>query len=380
MKILFTGGGSGGHFYPIIAVAEAVNDLSRERKLLEPELLYAAPEPYDRELLLANNIKYVSVSAGKIRRLHSFFDNLLNFLDYFKTAWGVVRSVLRIFFLYPDVIFSTGGYASFPTLLAAQLFRIPVVILNCDASPGRVNAWAGRFAQKVAVAFAEGAAFFPKDKVAHTGNPVRKAALLPAREGAHEFFKLNPEIPTILVTGGSQGSQALNEAVLFALPQLLQTCQIIHQTGEDNLADVEGRSKVVMGDSPNLGRYRPLGYLNDLQTRMAAGAATLVISRAGAGNIFEIASWGLPAILVPIPEPTSHDQTKNAYAYARAGGAAVIEQSNLTPGLLVSEVGRILGHEQVRHAMSNAGKQFARADAANLIASAILDIGLSHEE
>src|ERR1035437_4351392 len=101
MKILFTGAGSGGHFYPIIAVAEAVNDEVRERKLLEPQLYYAAPEPYDRELLLANNISFIPITAGKIRNYFS----LLNFLDYFKTGWGVLHSVLRIFFLYPDIVF-----------------------------------------------------------------------------------------------------------------------------------------------------------------------------------------------------------------------------------------------------------------------------------
>src|SRR3990167_8134027 len=203
MKILFTGGGSGGHFYPIIAVAEAVNDLARERKLLEPQLIYAAPDPYERELLIANNITFVGTSAGKIRNYFS----ILNFFDFFKTGWGTLRSVLRIFFLYPDVIFSTGGYASFPTLLAGKLFRIPVVILNCDASPGKVNRWASKFAVKIAVAFAEGSEQFPKERVAHTGNPIRKAALIPAREGAFEFLKFNRELPVLLVTGGWQGGR-----------------------------------------------------------------------------------------------------------------------------------------------------------------------------
>ncbi len=352
MKILFTGGGSGGHFYPIIAVAEAINDRVREEKLLEPELVYAAPEPYDREVLIANGIRYVPVSAGKIRNYFS----VLNFFDYFKTGWGVVRSMLRIFFLYPDVIFSTGGYASFPTLIAAKVFRIPVVILNADASPGRVNKWASSFAQKIAVAFAEGAQHFPKDKVAFTGNPVRKSALVPAREGAHEFLKLSRDIPLIFVTGGSQGSQTINEPVLAALPQLLEKYQVVHQTGAGNIEEVEGRAKVVMGDSPNLSRYKPIGYLNDLATRMAAGAADVIVSRAGAGNIFETASWGIPSILVPIPEPTSHDQTKNAYAYARAGACIVIEQNNLTPGLLISEITRVLGNEKLRHTMSSAAR------------------------
>ncbi len=375
MKILFTGGGSGGHFYPIVAVAEAINDEVRERHLIEPKLYYAAPDPYDREILLTNNITWVATSAGKRRNYFS----VLKFFDYFKTAWGVAGGVINIFFIYPDVVFSTGGYASFPTLVAARLFRIPVVLLQADVDPGRVNKWAARFATKIAVAFAEGAEYFPKDKVAHTGNPIRKAALVPAREGGHEFLKLKKDVPVILVTGGSQGSQTINDAVLDALPKLLEEYQVVHQTGRANIEDVAGRARVAVPDSATLEGYKPFDYLNDLATRMAAGSAALVISRAGAGNIFETASWGLPAILVPIPEPISHDQTKNAFAYARAGGASVIEQNNLTPGLLISEIHRILGNEQIKHAMQNAARAFARPDAAKLIANALLDIALAHE-
>ena len=375
MKILFTGGGAGGHFYPIIAVAEAINDLTRERKLLEPELIYAAPDPYDREMLIANGIRFVPTSAGKIRRYFS----VLNFFDFFKTGWGILRSVLRIFFLYPDIVFGKGGYASFPTLLAAKLFKIPVIIHESDAEPGRVNKWAGKFAAKIAVSFPEAAHHFPKEKVAFTGNPIRKAVLVPAREGAFEFLKLNKELPVIYVTGGSQGAQALNEGLLAALPQLLNKYQIIHQTGDDNLTDIIGRAKVILGDSPNAERYKPVGYLNDLATRMAAGAASLVISRAGS-TIFEIASWGVPSILIPLPTAAEDHQTKNAYAYARAGACAVIEQSNLTPGLLVSEVNRILDHEPLKHAMSNAARAFSRVDGARLIAAALLDIAISHEQ
>lgn len=375
MKILFTGGGTGGHFYPLIAVAEAINDEVRERRLLEPQLYYAAPDPYDREVLLANNITWEPTSAGKIRNYFS----VLNFLDYFKTLWGVGRAVVRVFFLYPDVVFSTGGYASFPTLFAARLFKIPVVILNTDATPGKVTKWASRFAKKIAVGFAECAQYLPKDKVAHTGNPIRKAALVPAREGGHEFLHLKKEIPIILVTGGSQGSQTINDAVIDALPQLLKEYQVVHQTGRSNYEDVVGRARVAVPDSATLEAYKPYDYLNDLATRMVAGAASLVISRAGAGNIFETATWGIPAILIPIPEPISHDQTKNAFAYARAGGASVIEQNNLTPGLLISEIHRILGSEQIKHHMQTAARNFARPDAAKLIANALLDIALSHE-
>ena len=183
-----------------------------------------------------------------------------------------------------------------------------------------------------------------------------------------------------MVTGGSQGSQTINDAVLDALPMLLAKYQVVHQTGRANFADVQGRSRIIINDSVVYERYKAFDYLNDLATRMAAGAASLIVSRAGAGNIFEAAAWGVPAILVPIPEPTSHDQTKNAFAYARSGGASVIEQNNLTPGLLVSEIDRIIGSDEIRHHMQAAARAFSRPDAAKLIANAILDIALSHEQ
>jgi len=377
MKILFTGGGTGGHFYPIIAVAEALNDMTRERKILEPKLYYAAPDPYDKEMLLAQNITFVPTAAGKRRTYFS----ILNFFDLFKTAWGVFRSILRIFFLYPDVVFGTGGYASFPTLLAARLFRIPVVIYATDAVPSRVNLWAGKFATKIAISFPEAAEFFPKDKTAYTGNPVRKSVMLPAREGAHEFLKLKHDIPTILVVGGSQGAQTLNDCVLDALPKLLQKYQVVHQTGEQNIKDVEGRAKIILGTGFELlDRYKSFGYLNDVAMRMAAGAANLVVTRGGAGSIFEIASWGLPSIVVPLPSEVSRDQIKNAFAFARAGACSVVEQENLTPGLLISEIDRIVSNKELSHTMSEKARGFARPDAAKLIANAVLDIALSHEQ
>lgn len=374
MKILFTGGGTGGHFYPIIAVAEALHDIVREERLIEPELYYAAPEPYDREMLLAQGITYVPTSAGKIRRYFS----LLNVLDLFKTGWGICRSVVRIFFLYPDVVFGKGGYASFPTLLAARLFKIPIVIHESDAIPGRVNTWAARFALKIAISYPEAAEFFPKEKVAFTGNPVRKGLLLPAREGAFEFLHLDSTLPVIFVTGGSQGATALNDTVVDALPELVEHYQVILQTGVEHASDVEKRARLVLENSPHKDRFKLFPYLNDLAMRMTAGVATLVISRAGS-TIFEIAAWGVPSILVPIPEPVSHDQVKNAFSYARSGAATVIEQNNLTPRLLVSEVSRILNNKDTLRHMSEAARGFSRADASRLIAQALIDVGISHE-
>lgn len=374
MKILLTGSGSGGHFYPLIAVAEAINDLVREKKILEPTLYYAAPEPYDRELLLANNIQFVPTAAGKFRRYFS----PLNVIDWFKTGWGIVGSVLRIFFIYPDVVFGKGGYGSFPMLLAARIFRIPVVIHESDSVPGVVNKWAGRFAEKIAVSYPNAAQYFPKDKVALTGNPIRKSILLPERQGAFEYLKLEEGLPVLLVLGGSQGAQAINEIVLTSLPQLVEKYQIIHQTGEANFKEISSRAQVALINSPHPERYKPFAYLNELATRMSAGAATLIITRAGSA-LFEIAAWGIPAIVVPLEGSASGHQTQNAFAYARAGAGIVIEQNNLTPGLLLSEINRITGNAELMRTMGEKARAYARVDAAKAIAQVLLDIAISHE-
>ncbi len=147
MKILFTGGGTGGHFYPIIAVAKEIQKVTKQEKLLAPELYYMAPTPYDARELFENNILYQKIAAGKMRRYFS----IRNFFDLFKTGWGVLSAVFAVFSLYPDVIFGKGGYGSFPVLLAAKLFRIPVIIHESDVKPGRVNTWAGKFAYRVMI-------------------------------------------------------------------------------------------------------------------------------------------------------------------------------------------------------------------------------------
>src|SRR3989344_3774262 len=184
MKILLTGGGTGGHFYPVIAVARALKKLAEEERFIEMSLTYLSDDPYDIRLLKEEGIDFVSVPAGKVRRYFSF----LNFTDIFKTAWGILRAVIYVFWQMPDVIFSKGGYASFPALIAARIFRIPVLIHESDVVPGRVNRWAGSFADRVAVSFPESAKYFPKEKTALTGNPIRARLIGGNVEEAREIF------------------------------------------------------------------------------------------------------------------------------------------------------------------------------------------------
>jgi UDP-N-acetylglucosamine--N-acetylmuramyl-(pentapeptide) pyrophosphoryl-undecaprenol N-acetylglucosamine transferase len=331
--------------------------------------------PYDTEALIENNITFIPISAGKIRRYFS----ISNFFDIFRTTFGIISALKKVFSIYPDVIFSKGAYASFPVLMAAKLLRIPVIIHESDSVPGKTNLWAAKFAQKIAVSYPETVKYFPKNKVAFTGNPLRRSVLNINKNDAHEYLKLEKGIPTILIIGGSLGSQIINERILDALPRLIEKYQIIHQTGKNNVTEVSQMSEVIIGNNPNKSRYRIFDYLNDLNLIMAAGAANLIISRAGS-TIFEIASWGVPSIVIPITESNGNHQRVNAYAYARSGAASVIEEANLTTNVLIGEIDRILQDNNMQEKMSISAKNFTHPDAANIIARELINISLNHEK
>jgi len=373
VKIVLTGGGSGGHFYPLISVAENLREITKKEKFLSPVIYYLAPEPYDERALFDNEIIFKKNISGKKRIYFSF----RNFFDFFKIFLGVLTAFWQIFMIFPDVIFAKGGYASFPVLLAARFFGIPVIIHESDSMPGRVNLWAGKFAQRIGVSFPEAVKFFPEEKTVLTGNPIRKELLTPAGEGAKEFLNLEENLPIIFILGGSQGAEKINNVILEALEVLVQKYQIIHQTGPNNIGYVRGTAKVILGENFTA-RYKPFAYLDDLAMKMSAGAASLVISRAGS-VLFEIANWGLPSILIPIPESISRDQRKNAFSYASRTGAVVIEEENLSPNLLISEIERILSNPALMKEMSRKAGNFSSNDAGRKIAREVLRLGLEHE-
>lgn len=378
MTIAFTGGGSGGHFYPIIAIAEALRDIVREERLIEPAIYYLAPDPFDSKALFENGIAYIRIPAGKTRR----YVSLRNLTDTLSTITGLVVAVITLFRIYPDVVFSKGGYGSVPTVLAARLLRIPVIIHESDAKPGRANLLAAKFAKKIAISFESAAEYFPKraqSRIARTGIPIRKALLRVEPEGARQYLGLEDGVPTVLIIGGSSGAQKINEVVLSSLAELVSFANVIHQTGPANFKNVQAIAQVALSGSQYSARYHPVDYLSEVSLQRAAGAADLVISRAGASAIAEIGLWKKPAIIIPIPESVSHDQRTNAYAYARTGSAVVIEDDNLTQHLLVSEVRRILGDPELAKRMGAASEGFTEPDSARILAKELLAVALSHE-
>ena len=379
MVILFTGAPSGGHFYPLIAVAEEMVRISREKHLVSPKMYYASTSVPDQSALDTYEISFKKINAGKIRRYFSF----KNFTDVFVTFWGSVQSLWMLLTLYPDAVFSKGGYASVPVVFAAKILGIPVIIHESDAKPGRANLFSAKFADEIAVSFPDSITYFPekhRGKIAHTGTPIRRDLQQLQEEGARELVGIPDDgMPILLVLTGSLGSRAINETVIDGLPQLLDTAHVIHQTGKELSGEAQARSSVVIADHPHKDRYHPHAFLSVNALKQAAAAANLIVSRAGASAISEFALWGKPAILIPIPEDVSHDQRTNALMYADTGAAVMLDQSNVTPSILAAQVHQILTDPTQQTRMRDAALGFAQPDAATIIAQELITIGLKHE-
>ena len=372
MKIVFTGGGTGGHFYPIIAVAEQLNTILKERAV-SAELIYMAPEPYNNDILEKTGLTYKHVPAGKRRRYFS----LKNPIDLIKTIAGVIVAFFKLLMIYPDAVFAKGAYGSFPVLVAARILFIPVMIHESDSVPGRVNKWAGKFAKRVALSYADTAEYFPEDRVAHTGQPLRDGLSAPAGDTGRNYFEIPHEIPTILVLGGSQGAQLINTTVSRALPRLLDAYYVIHQAGEHKFEEVTALANAMLEDASLKHHYKLYGHMDQETLRHAAAAADIVITRAGS-TLFEVALWGIPSIVIPISSSNGDHQRKNAYAHAGAGAAVVIEENNLSANLLVSEIKRIIENEELQTRMREATEHFRDPEASHRIAEGLYELARTH--
>lgn len=363
MKILFTGGGTGGHILPLVAV---IRELRKLQKGIG--FFYMGPEDDFKEMLLSQEqIKILRVIAGKIRRYTNPIAILQNFFDIvFKIPFGFLEAFWKIFFLAPDVIFSKGGYGAIPATIAGWLLRVPIFLHESDSFPGKTNQIAGHFAVKIFTSFPQ-TRHFPLKKIILVGNPVRTELLVGSKQEAIEIFKLKGGKPLILILGGSQGAQKINDVVLTILNELIQNFEIIHQTGEKNFKQVQAEARAVLAPG-NEQYYHAAPFLKEPELRHAYAATDLIVARAGSGTIFEVAALGKPSILVPLLGSAQNHQSQNAYAYESTKACAVLEEPNLTPHFFLEKLKHVLSTPQELSLMSQAALAFARPDAAKTIA------------
>ena len=370
MKVLFTGGGTGGHLFPIIAIIRELKKISTRKDI---DLFYAGPKDALADTLFAEEeIKVKKILAGKIRRYFS----LMNFIDlFFKVPLGIIQSFFYIFFLSPDLIFSKGGYGSFPIVFAGWLLRVPIFLHESDVAPGLANRYLDKFSIENFVSFRNTEHFSPK-KMIVVGNPIREGILKGSVKEAKKLLKLKGEKPVLLILGGSQGAQLINDTVLIVINEILEHFELIHQCGQKNFREIKLETEVRIKKEKK-GSYYLFPFLEEQGLKQVYAAADLIISRAGAGIIFEIAALGKPSILIPLASSAQEHQVKNAYAFAKQDRAIVIEEANLTPNFLLEKLKYLFSRPHELKYLSNNARKWARPRAAKIIAEYIKEYLLS---
>ncbi|OGI17642.1 MAG: undecaprenyldiphospho-muramoylpentapeptide beta-N-acetylglucosaminyltransferase [Candidatus Moranbacteria bacterium RIFCSPHIGHO2_02_FULL_40_12b] len=366
MRIVLTGGGTGGHIYPLVAVARRIKEKIGEGA----EFLFVGPDgKFEKEAMAKENIPSKIITAGKVRRYFA----LANFFDPFKTFFGFLQSLWILLWYMPDGVFSKGGYASVPVVIAAWFYRIPVLIHESDAIPGSANRVLDSFAKRIAYSYPTVQRYFPTSKLLLTGNPVREDLLGGSTEEAGKKYNLFESKPVILVLGGSQGSKTINETIVKLIPQLIHKYQIIHQTGEDNYEEVVHKAGT-LGFKAGREGYFPIAFMDSNGLRDALAVANLVISRAGANAISEIAAYGKPSILIPLSSAANNHQQMNAFELASIGAAVALEENNLGEHLLMEKINMLLDNNELANQMAEKIKVFYHPDAAEKITEGLLDL------
>ena len=373
-RIVLTGGVSGGHTFPLIAVARALrqkfSSVSSDQSE-KVELLFIGPRGrFEKEAMEQESIPVKYIITGKWRRYFSW----RNFIDPFNVLIGFAQALWYLFLFMPDAVFAKGGMASAPVVLAAWLYRVPILIHDSDAVAGRANRFLSRFASHIAVAYPGAHNFFPADKTALTGNPVRAEILAGDMSQSAKRFGLSLEKPLVLVLGGSQGAQALNKAVLNTLPSLLEkNIQVLHQTGRkhyENIVESVKEYGLKIGESG----YVPWPFFSAEELADALKQAALVVSRAGAGSIAELAAAEKASILVPLMNAANDEQRMNAYDVAALGGALVLEEPNLGEHILFKKIEELLNDAALRKTMGEKLHSFYHPNAADAIADGIVSL------
>lgn len=365
MRIVFTGGGTGGHVFPLIAIIREAG-----RILPDADMRFIGPLPFGADLLVREGVVVRGIFAGKIPRyLTPKFA-----LEILKIPIGFVQALWELYWFMPDIVFGKGGYGMVPVVIAAWLFRIPAVIHESDSVAGLSTKITARFAKIILISFSNTKGV-SGNRVRQVGNPVRSTITQGDYSRAQRRFHLALR-PTILVLGGSQGAQQLNDLMLDIGPKLAGDAEIIHQVGQRNTEQFAREMALALEAKPDAVKfYHIVSFLDEAALADAYAAATLVVSRAGAGAIFELALVGLPVIFLPFGGAASNHQYWNAQALAEQGAAIVFAGPNATTQFLLKKMRELLNDAALRNDMSQRIRAFAKPNAAREIAEIILKHG-----
>jgi UDP-N-acetylglucosamine--N-acetylmuramyl-(pentapeptide) pyrophosphoryl-undecaprenol N-acetylglucosamine transferase len=358
--------------YPLLAVAQELQRIAIDEKL-NPQIYYLGPRDHYSVMLERNGISVRWLTTGKVSR----FASSRHIIEFAKFLFSIPQAFFKVFCIMPDVIFSKGGAGAFPVVLAGWFYRIPRLIHDSDAVPGLNTVLSARFASRIAVSFESALKYFNPTITACVGNPVRLELLRERMDQAQGKEKLgfSEKEPLTLIFCGSQGSQRINEFILTNLPAILKETQLLHQTGYGNFDEVEKLSRAALSGvsvaTEAKHRYHAVPFFDDTDLPMALSAADLVVGRAGS-SIFELAAFGKPAIVIPLPESAQDHQRLNAFEFAKGGAAVIIEESNLLPSLFIKQLHDILANPETLSKMGKASSAFFKSNAARAIAEELI--------
>ena len=386
-KIVIAGGGTGGHIYPAIGIAQALKRLDATVDIV----FIGGLDKLESTLVPQHGFRFLPISVAGFPRRFT--------LQWFPTLWkalhGLIQSLRYMKALKPDVVIGTGGYVSGPVLLAGLLCKIPIAIQEQNASVGLTNGILARWADVAYLAMEsvrENKAFRRTTRVEITGNPIRPAiAAFPRCEETYRRFGLSPDRKTIFVMGGSQGAHAINETIVAALPHLAEYAdqiQIVHQTGVMEVEKVHNLYHQILASHrtanstcirDNKARGGGSGFLYCVKpffdtVEEIYSSADIMVCRAGGMTIAEVTACGIPAIFIPLPSQTGNNQVLNARTVAEAGAAVVLEQGTFTVETLVKNLTNMTLDGNTHKRMVTASRELGKPDASNDIAESILSI------
>ena len=360
---LITGGGTGGHTSPGLAVASTLRQRGHRVAWV------GSQDGVESKRVPAAGIDYYAIATGKLRRYWDWH-NVTDLVAHVPA--GMIGAWLALGRLRPRVVFGTGGFVAFPVIAAEAAHRIPSLIHEQTAAPGLANRMAAHVATRIAVTYAESAKHFATGKTLVTGNPIRPELRGGTRADAFARYGFDPGLPVIYVTGGAQGAHRINRAVGETLPALLAHAQIVHQCGDNPTTQDHGWLLERRAALPAAlaARYVVTPTVGAELADLFA-AASLVIGRAGAGTVNECCQLGVAALYIPLPGASGDEQTANARVVVTVGGAEILPQDALTPASLAGHVTRLIATPHRLKEMGERAISLAVPDAAEKIAGAL---------
>jgi UDP-N-acetylglucosamine--N-acetylmuramyl-(pentapeptide) pyrophosphoryl-undecaprenol N-acetylglucosamine transferase len=386
LRILVTGGGTGGHTTPAVATIAAIREIA-DRGGWKPEFAYLGGK-HGMEGAVASElgIRFIGIETGKLRRSRSPIGLLsaANVRDMFRLPVGYAQALAAVGRPRPDVLLSTGGYVSVPGVLAARAHRVPIVAHEQTVQVGLANRIIFRFATRIALSADETLAVLParqRLKAEVTGNPVRAAVFGGEAARAARLYGFDPaedSMPTVYVTGGAQGSRLINRAVEQVLAGLLEETRIVHQcgaqAGPEQDFDLLRASRERLPE--RLRRRYAIAKFVGAEIGDVFALASLIVGRSGAGTVTEVCALGKPALFIPLFPTSGDEQTRNAKRLVDAGAAVAIRQDDLTGERLLNTVLELVGKPDRLTEMGRRAASFARPDAARRLAEITVELGM----